>query len=384
MDYDDQSVPPARPPVPPPPRGRPGYDAPPVPPPPGGGEGLWAKFFSSCMVAGCATILAPVLLVGGFMVVMFLVVSDSIDGAMKGSFSGIGEGAGANNLFPRTLRAGGFETGTIAVVTVQGAIDGSGSPLSGDGMMAFVSDQMRLAAEDDDVKGVILQIDSPGGGLTASDHLHHQVGVLRKTGKPVIAWAGSVMASGGYYIAVGAERIMASPTATVGSIGVILQHFQVAEMMRSLGIKVDPVTSGERKDLGSPFRDMTPEERKLLQDYVDVSHNRFVDIVAEGRKMPRDAVAALADGSIMGAEAALEKGLIDSIGYIEDAVALLESELGETDMRVIGYSRRFSLADALSEAGAGAAAGAIREVRNADVSPKAMAVYGSGGGGFEE
>ncbi len=184
------------------------------------------------------------------------------------------------------------------------------------------------------------------------------------------------MASGGYYVAAGADGIMATPTATVGSIGVILQHFQAEELMEKLGVRVNPVTSGAHKDLASPFREMTPEERKILQDYVDIAHSRFVEIVAKGRNMPEAEVRALADGRIMSAGEALESGLIDSVGYIEDAVALVESELGESGMRIIGYRRIFSFSDVFSEAGARAAGAAVKALRGADASPRAMAIHG--------
>ena len=378
MEYDDAVHPPPLPP-PVPPYSQPGYGHLPPPPPPQR-PGIWPNFLQSCFVAGCATIIAPVLLIGGFLLVIGYTVSNSLEDAVKNPFSQMAQNAGGN-MKTRIVRAGSAGAGSIAIVTIQGTIAGNGSPLDGDGSMAFVADQLRSAAEDDSVKGVILQIDSPGGGLTASDHLHHQVGELRKTGKPVIAWAGSMMASGGYYVAVAADRIMASPTSTVGSIGVILQHFQVSELMEKLGVRVNPVTSGAHKDLASPFRDMTPEERKLLQDYVDISHRRFIDIVAKGRNMQADEVAALADGGIMGAAMALEKGLIDSVGYIEDAVALLESELGEKDMRVIGYRRVFSFAEMFSDAGSEAASAALKTVRDADASPRAMTVYTAPGAG---
>lgn len=373
MDYSDSTRPPPLP---------PSYanPAPSAPAPEARGGGIGANFFQSCLVAGCATVLAPVILVGGFLLVMGIVLSSGIDGDMAESWARFDEIAGGagDNLQTRVLRPGAEGAGTIALVTVQGTITGNGSPLEGDGSMIFVADQLRAAAEDDRVKAVILQIDSPGGGLTASDHLHQEVTSLRKTDKLVIAWAGSMMASGGYYVAVAADQIMASPTATVGSIGVILQHFQVSDLLDTLGIRVNPITSGEHKDLASPFRDMTPAERAILQDYIDIAHNRFVDIVANGRGLPREEVEAVANGDIMGAEAALEKNLVDSIGYIGDAVALVESELGESDMRLVSYRRVFSFADMFAGAGASAAGAAVKALRGgaeAGASPKAMAVY---------
>ncbi|MCD8351337.1 MAG: signal peptide peptidase SppA [Planctomycetaceae bacterium] len=329
----------------------------------------------SCLVAGCVTVFVPVLLIGGFMLVMYFALSSSLDSMESGSFSSLVQSSASEpNLRERVLRTGASGAGTIAVVTVHGAIDGNGSPLDGTGSLGFVSQQLRAAARSSAVKAVILQIDSPGGGLTASDLLHHEVELLRQRGKPVIAWAGSTMASGGYYIAVAAESIMASPTTTIGSIGVIMQHFQVQEMLAKLGIRVDPVTSGAHKDLGSPFREMTPEERRILENYIAVAHARFVGIVAEGRDLPPERVREMADGSIFVPAVALERGLIDSIGYIEDAVAWVEDRIGESNMRIIGYRRQLSIGDLFNEAGAGAAGAAVRAARE-ETTPQTMAVW---------
>lgn len=346
----------------------------PIPPPPiVMGPGMGATAMQSCLIAGCVTVLVPTLLVFGFFFVIYLMASSGMEEAAKsGTFGSIYQPAAGSNLRERVLRPG--NGGTIAVISIQGAIGGGGSPLEGDGSMAFVAEQLRAAANDDSVMAVILQIDSPGGGLTASDQLYHEVKKLREGGTPVIAWAGSMMASGGYYIAVAAEEIMASPTSTVGSIGVIMQHFQVRDMLEKIGVKVNPITSGEHKDLASPFREMTPEERKLLQDYIDIAHSRFVGIVAEGRNMPEDRVRALADGGIFAAQAAMDNGLVDSIGYIEDAIAWAEKKTGKSDMRVVGYRRMISLGDIFREAGSGAAS-AVIESAAADASPAPMAIW---------
>ncbi|MCD8139667.1 MAG: signal peptide peptidase SppA [Planctomycetaceae bacterium] len=336
---------------------------------------LGTTFLQSCLVAGCVTVLVPVLLIGGVMLVMYLALSSSLDSMESGSFSSLVQSSsGEPNLRERVLRTGAAGAGTLAVVTVHGPITGNGSSLDGTGSLGYVSQQLRAAARSSAVKAVILQIDSPGGGLTASDLLHHEVELLRRRGKPVIAWSGSTMASGGYYIAVAAESVMASPTTTIGSIGVILQHFQVQELLGKLGIRVDPVTSGEHKDLGSPFRAMTPEERRILEDYIAVAHARFVAIVAEGRDLPPERVREVADGRIFDPTFALERGLIDSIGYIEDAVALAENRVGESNMRIIGYRRQLSLGDLFNEAGAGAAGAAVRAARE-ETTPQTMAVW---------
>lgn len=345
----------------------------PVPPPPPPGPGVGNTFLQSCLVAGCVTIFVPVLLVGGFFVLMFFMASSSLEDASKSSLGSIYSTGGGSNLRERVIRQGSGGP-TVAIVTIQGAIDGGGSPLEGEGMLSYVSQQLEAAGEDDNVKAVILQIDSPGGGLTASDQLYHEVLRLREKGKPVLAWAGSMMASGGYYIAVAADEIMATPTSTVGSIGVIMQHFQVRDLMEKIGIKVDPITSGEHKDLASPFREMTPEERSLLQDYINTAHSRFVEVVAKGRNMSENQVRALADGGIFPAEKARERGLVDSIGYIEDAVAWAEGKTGRKNMRVVSYRRMVSFGDFFREAGRGAA-GAVIDSAAADSAPRAMAVW---------
>ncbi|MDR1519211.1 MAG: signal peptide peptidase SppA [Planctomycetota bacterium] len=309
--------------------------------------GLGGVFLRSCLVAGCAAILTPILLFSSLVVIAWLAI-------------GSGLPDGESSLRQVTLREGANESGDIAIVRIQGKIDGAGSPLDGDGMLADVAEQLRAAARDDRVKAVLLQIDSPGGGFAASDQIYHEVANLRRGGKTVLAWAGGLMASGGYYIAAAAAGIMANPAATVGSIGVIMNHFEVGDALRSLGITVDPITSGAHKDIGSPFREMTPDERKLLQAHVDALHRRFVAIVAKGRNIPPERVGELAGGDIFGAEAAMANGLVDRIGYIEDALDWVGELAGVRNMRVIGYRHTLSLGKLLREAGQGAAA-AFRE-----------------------
>jgi protease-4 len=159
------------------------------------------------------------------------------------------------------------------------------------------------------------------------------------------------MASGGYYVAVAADGIMAGPTATVGSIGVIINHLEASDAIRKLGIKADPIVSGEHKDMGSPLREMTPEERRLLQEYVDASHRRFVEVVARGRKLLPEQVAKLANGDIFTAEDALKHGLVDRVGYVEDALDWIGELSGHPRLRVIAYRRPFSLERMFREVG---------------------------------
>lgn len=327
---------------------------PPPPPPqyrqPPSRQGTGSVFFSSCLAAGCATLLAPLLLLAGLVFIVASLASVDFSGSGSASFSGV-----SGDFREKLLRKGEAGRGTIAVISVRGEINGNGSELDGSGTLVHVADQLRAAAKDDEVKAVILQVDSPGGGLTPSDILYNEVMKVRGEGKIVVAWAGSLMASGGYYIAAAADGIMASPTASIGSIGVIMQRFQVDGLMKMLGLKFDPIMAGSSKDMGSPFRELTPEERAVFQESVDHAHNRFIGIVAKGRGMARDEVEKLADGKLYTADASVANGLVDRIGYIDQAVTWTEELTGEEDMRIVSYRRVFSFSDIWSDSSRGLA-----------------------------
>lgn len=352
--------------------GEPVYSNPdqPPPPPPPSRPGTGSTFFSSCLVAGCATLLAPFAIMFGLAVLVYFVSSSGL-GDVGSAFDS------SATVLEKELRPGTTGAGTIALVTIHGVIAGDGSSLESDGPLAYVCEQLRAAARDKNVKAVVLQIDSPGGGLSASDIIHNQVLKLRAAGKKVVAWGGGLMASGGYYVAVAAESVVASPTATVGSIGVVMQHFQVAGLLDKLGVKVDPITAGDKKDMGSMFREMTPAERDYLQRYIDQSHERFIRIVSEGRNLPDAQVRALADGGIFTADEALEKKLVDEVGYMDDALARAEHLACGKGMRVVTYKRILSLGDLLGNAGRGAGQ-AMMEAATEAPAPRAMAVWDGG------
>ncbi|MDR1611535.1 MAG: signal peptide peptidase SppA [Planctomycetota bacterium] len=338
-----------------------GYGNPPgsgIPPRREGGKG--GSGARSCLVIGGA-ILAGLIFFALSAAWLPLLLSAIGGAGLKGA-GGSGLERGGPNVRKILVRPGEMGSGTIAIINVVGVIDGNGSPLEGSGMISVAGEQLRAAAEDDEVKVVLLQIDSPGGGLTASDMLYNEILRTRAKGKLAVAWASSVMASGGYYVAAASDGIMASPTATVGSVGVMLQHFQIRELLDRLGVKVEPVISGSRKDIGSIFREMTPEERSLLQQNVDHAQRRFVEVVAKGRGMDPAAVEPYADGRIFTSDEAKEAGLIDRIGYIENAIEWAEELAGEKGMRVIAYRRVFSLLDILFESGRVAVRETAREV----------------------
>ncbi|MFW5844956.1 MAG: signal peptide peptidase SppA [Planctomycetota bacterium] len=218
--------------------------------------------------------------------------------------------------------------------------------------VAAVSDRLDAAAEDLGIAGVLLSIDSPGGGVTASDKLYHAVQRYReRTGNPVLVHMGAVCASGGYYVAMAADRVLASPTTITGSIGVIMALIDAEGLLEDkLGLQAVTIKSGPHKDMTSPWRDMTPAERAMLQELVDTMYQRFVDIVLRKRVasealagLDPDAAAAqlrnLADGRIMHAEQALEGGLIDGIAYRDEVLEELRALSGAGAAPLVRYRR---------------------------------------------
>lgn len=284
---------------------------------------------------GCQT----VLLVLGIMLFMGVV---SVGGLVLLSvFTGMMHvGSRGHGRIKETVLVPGEEGhGTIAVISIQGAIFGTGSVSSPSDMVRMHIEQLRRAADDGDVRAVVIQMDSPGGGLTASDMLYREVQRLKAKGKPVVVSVGSLAASGGYYVIAPADHIVANPTSLVGSFGVIMQHMDVSGLMEKIGIGVEPIQSGESKDIGSPFRHMTPEEKAYFESLLASFHDRFVGIIAEGRGLGVEAVKALADGKVYLPDEALRHGLVDEIGYFDDALQKART-LGKTkNPRVVSYSR---------------------------------------------
>jgi len=198
------------------------------------------------------------------------------------------------------------------------------------------------------VKAIVLRIDSPGGGVGPAQEIFAEVKKAQKE-KKVLVSMGSVAASGGYYIACGADKILANPGSITGSIGVIVESLNAEELLRKLGLRSMVVKSGKHKDLGSPLRPMTEEERKLLQGVLDSVHEQFIRAVAEGRKLPVEKVRELADGRIFSGEQARELGLVDELGNLEDTLAMAATLAGIRGEPEIMYpeKKRFSLFDLL-------------------------------------
>jgi len=230
----------------------------------------------------------------------------------------------------------------IAVVRLQGVID--------DNQRRQVKRQLKAARQDRAVKGIILRVNSPGGTISASDEIYHQI--RDKTEKPVVAFMQGLAASGGYYTSVACDTIVAEPTVITGSIGVIAGWFVIQDLLeQKLGIEPVIVKSGEKKDWPSSFRKASEQEIQYLQEKLIIpAYNRFVDIVAEGRKdsITANEVRNLADGSIYGAQEALDLKLVDHIGYFDEALNQVKSLAGITEAQVVQYRKPFSFSEFLT------------------------------------
>ncbi len=228
----------------------------------------------------------------------------------------------------------------VGVVEITGVISDSREAIRG--IKAFVADG--------GVKAIVLRVDSPGGGVGASQEIYREV-VKARDAKTVVASFGGVAASGGYYVACGAEKIVANPGTITGSIGVVMQFANLEELFKKIGYKGYVIKSGTHKDVGSPFREMTPEEKELLQEVIDTVYQQFVKAVADGRKLPIAEVTAIADGRILSGEQARALGLVDALGNLEDTIDMAAQMAGIKGKPVVVYprKRRPSLFDYLTE-----------------------------------
>jgi protease-4 len=184
-------------------------------------------------------------------------------------------------------------------------------------------DDIELLAAHPHVRGLILRVDSPGGGVAPSQEIHAALRRFQEQdGKPVVVSMGNVAASGGYYIACGADMIVANPGTLTGSIGVVMHFTQFRDLLDHLGVHAEAIKSGIYKDIGSPTREMTDEERALLEEVLNNVHGQFVAAIVAGRDLPEETVRAVADGRIFSGEQAKERGLVDELGGLRDAIRL--------------------------------------------------------------
>jgi protease-4 len=228
------------------------------------------------------------------------------------------------SLLPKSLfHLGRGKKGALAIVHIYGLIHtretstGWGGPDTDE-----IVRRLHKISEDDDIKAVLLRINSPGGSVGAVQEIYTEIIRCKTKGKKVIASMGDVAASGGYYLASAADRIVADPGSITGSIGVILEFGNLEGLFEKLGVKLQVIKSGAHKDIGSPARPLTIEERQMLQASINDAYNQFTDAVSQGRRMPIEKVKALADGRIFTGRQALAAGLVDQLGNSRDAIKL--------------------------------------------------------------
>lgn len=253
-----------------------------------------------------------------------------------------------DDLETKVIGGDEYATDKIAVITIDGVV----SDEEDDG---FVKQQIDAVAEDENVKAIVIRVNSPGGAVTGADYVLHHLKKLKKDkAVPMVVSMGGMAASGGYYVsmAVGDQKdaIYAEPTTTTGSIGVIIPHYDLSGLLAKFDVKDDSISSHERKQMLAMTRPIPAEHREIIQSYVNETLTRFKTIVKEGRpKFSQDSAALdkLATGEIFSADQALKNGLVDKIGFVEDAIdrALELANLTEDDVQVVKFKKPVSFLD---------------------------------------
>jgi len=209
-------------------------------------------------------------------------------------------------------------------------------------IVSRVRESLRKAEKDEDIAGVILRINSPGGTVTASDIIYHEIkGFVNRKKIPVFACITGIGTSGAYYIANAADLITAHPTSITGSIGVIVLNFNLEGLLGKIGVTEKSIKSGAKKDLMSPFRASTEEERQIIQDIINSFARRFLDVIMarKGNQLERPALEKLSDGRVYTADQACTAKLIDRVEYLDDTINEMKKALGITEARVVSYTR---------------------------------------------
>jgi len=248
----------------------------------------------------------------------------------------------------------GSEFSKILVLNVNGVIQDTGEDVTsffstaGYKHQTFL-DMIEAAGEDNTIKGVILRVNSPGGGVVESAEIHKKLLELKETSKkPLYVSMGTQAASGGYYISTAGDKIFAAPDTLTGSLGVIMQSINYGGLAEKYGVKFETIKSGPYKDIFSPTREMTEDERNILQSMVDNAYAGFVDVITEGRPLSEDQVRKVADGRIYDGRQAKENKLIDELGYFDDTVEAMKKDLKIKDAQVIQYGTALGFESLLS------------------------------------
>jgi protease-4 len=243
------------------------------------------------------------------------------------------EGRGPAKILLLDLSGVISDEGLGPVITV-------GTPPARVPLLVRIREELKKGADDGKVRALVLRINSPGGTVTASDIIYREIMLFKaRTGVPVVASLMDVAASGGYYVALAADRIIAHPTTVTGSIGTIMVSLNAEGLMQKVGLSALTIKSDQHKDMGSPFRPITAEERAIFQSVIDELQRQFVAKVVERRRLAPEVARSLADGRIYTAQQALEHHLIDAIGYVSDAVTAARRAAGVDEARLIVYRR---------------------------------------------
>ncbi len=283
-----------------------------------------------------AIILASVIIIGG-------ILTSALTSIVSSFFNGE---VNINAEAPSTVVKEGDKSNQIAEITVNGAIQDTGAPgLFGGGSEynhQVALNQLETIKNDDSIKGVLLNVNSPGGGTYESDEFYHKLKAVKDAGKKIYVQMETLAASGGYYISALADKIYAGPQTLTGSIGVISESKDYSKLLDDLGIKTNTIKSGAHKDILSGSRKMTEEERQILQSINKDSFDQFVDVVKKGRHMSESKVRKLADGRIYSAQQAKANGLIDQIAYKDQALKDLEKAIKVDDPQIITFNQESS------------------------------------------
>ncbi|HCE42403.1 MAG TPA: signal peptide peptidase SppA [Lentisphaeria bacterium] len=321
-----------------------------VPPPPPAihPQAETPKKGKGCLVLGMIVFVC-ILVVGCFTAVF------AIGCYLASTFTGMPEISslenGKNKFAEELVEGNYFTSNKIVVVRIKGVIMNAEGGFYQVADSAKICEELEQARKDENVKAVILMLDTPGGEVTAADMIHHKVQQLKDDGIKVIACMESVAASGGYYIAVGCDYIIAHRLTTTGSIGVIIETMNYQKLFNKIGLQSEVYKSGEMKDMLNGARPRTEAEKQLVQDIIEEVYNEFVDIVAEGRKSKNITVekiktTEIGDGRIFSGKKAKELGLVDELGFFEDAL-FKANDMAKLDgnYKVVTYKKIFSLGD---------------------------------------
>ena len=310
---------------------------------------------SRLWTAGCVVVaVVAFLAIAALVVVGAIFGLASLAGGSLSEFEKLGSSSLSGRSFTEELVSGSyFASDKIVVIDVIGVISSAEGSFSEVASSRAICDQIKSAEEDPSVKAVVINLDTPGGEVTASDEIHHELLKIRAKpyGKPVVAMMNSLAASGGYYVAVACDSIVANKLTLTGSIGVIIEGYNYSELFKKVGVEAEVYKSGPMKDMLNGARPRTVEERVIVQKLVDNTYEEFLTVVSEGRKIPMSQLRGshLTDGRVLDGKQAKEAKLVDKLGYFDDSVKEAASLAKTSHYKVVRYAEAFSFSKLLEK-----------------------------------